>query len=110
VNGSVLALLLVEVDVVLVGEVSLLGVVFSGVVFSSFDGEVPVEGVVAGGVVVVFGGGAVWLYPFVASAATALAGTDRAAAITSAMIAIGDLRRVRGDPVLSRPWEATESV
>lgn len=66
-NGSVLAWLLLGdvVDVVLVGEVAPLGVVFSGVVFSSFDGDVPVEGVVVGVVVVVvgtvFGGGAVWL-------------------------------------------------
>jgi hypothetical protein len=65
VNGSVVALLLVVVvvGVVLVGDVSLLGVVFSEVVFSYFDGDVPVEGlgVVLGVELVVGGVGAVWL-------------------------------------------------
>ena len=69
VNGSVLAFSLLSlvgvVLVVLVGAGSFVDVGFSGVVFSSFDGDVPVVGVVAGvvaGVVgVVFGAGTVWL-------------------------------------------------
>jgi hypothetical protein len=77
VNGSVLDFGLVLVGEVL-GDVSFEGVVFSALVFSSFDGDVPVDGagvvdvgVVAFGVVdgagvvgvgvVVFGVGTVWL-------------------------------------------------
>ena len=61
VNGSVLALLVVVgVEVVLVGEVSPLGVVFSEVDFSSLVGDVPVDGVGVEGVDGV-GVGVVWL-------------------------------------------------
>jgi hypothetical protein len=44
-----------------VGATSFVDEVFSGVVFSSFDGDVPVVGVVFGVVGVVFGVGVVWL-------------------------------------------------
>jgi hypothetical protein len=66
VKGRVLAFSFVGVaEELVLGAVSLLGVVFSPV-FSSFEGEVPVVGVVFGVVVdgvegVVLGVGAVWL-------------------------------------------------
>jgi hypothetical protein len=94
VNGSVLA-----VGVVFEAPTIVLGVVDVGSfdvgsllvfspdgVFSSLDGEVPVLGVgdVFGVVGVVFGVGAVWLYPLVGSAARAFAGISSTAAISTA--------------------------
>jgi hypothetical protein len=112
VNGSVVAfscsllVLTVLVGVVLVGagSGSFVDVVFSVVVFSSFDGDVPVVGVVEGVVFgvegVVFGVGTVWLYPLVPSAALAVAGNSRAAASSRAIGTTESLRHAR-DPLLS---------
>jgi hypothetical protein len=93
VNGSVLAAAFVDglTDVLGVVEVgsfvgslpadgSLLAFSSAGF-FSSFEGEVPVLG--AGVVGVVFGVGAVWLYPLVPSAARAVAGMSSTAAISA---------------------------
>jgi hypothetical protein len=118
VNGSVVFSFAGEVSpagVVLVG-----GVVFSGVLFSSFDGEVPVVGVgvldvgvldvgvlVVGGVVagvvagvVVVGGGGVWLYPVVVVAARAGVVIMSATASDTAIGRTRSLRIALGNPFL----------
>lgn len=114
VNGSVLAVGVVfEAPTVVLGvvdvgsfDVGSLVVFSSDGVFSSLDGEVPVLGVgVVFGVVgvvgvVVFGVGAVWLYPLVGSAARAVAGMSSTAATSTATGKTRSPRRRLDDPFL----------
>src|ERR1700730_12088178 len=116
VNGSVLAVDVVEglTDVLGVVEVgsfvgvgslladgSLLAFSSDGF-FSSLEGDVPVLGFGVVGVVgvVVFGVGAVWLYPLVPSAARALAVIMRTAAISATAGRTRSRRHLPHDPLL----------
>src|SRR2546430_1159717 len=103
VNGSVLAALDFEAPTLVLGVVAVGSFVgslafSSDGVFSSLEGEVPVLGF--GVVGVVFGVGAVWLYPLVGSAARALAGASSTAAISAAAGTSSSLRHLLAGPLL----------
>ena len=126
VNGSVLAVVDFEAPtVVLLGVLDVgsllvgsLLVFSSDGFFSSLEGEVPVLGFGVVGVVgVVFGVGAVWLYPLVDSAARAFAGMSSTAAISPVAGKTRRLRHLLDDPfligvapVLCDLLEATTSI